>query len=209
MVKDLARTSKKTKKSQGLASNKKGEVRIIAGEFRGRKLPVLNAEGLRPTSDRVRETLFNWLQFDIVGRNVLDVFAGSGVLGFEALSRGAKHVTMLELDRKNYQQLIENKQQLKIENLTLHNLNALVFLNNPAPQTFDIVFLDPPFNQGLMLKTIELLFKNNWLSNNSLLYIEQENSLAWEGLPEGWVCKKEKQTSQVKFGLFYYGYDYD
>lgn len=180
-----------------------GQIRIIGGDWRGRKLPVLNAEGLRPTSDRVRETLFNWLQFEVPGARCLDVFAGSGALGFEALSRGAKQVTLLELNAANAKQLKQNLVTLKSENATIVQTDSLQWLTNNATEQYDVLFVDPPFNQGLMQPTVDLLFKNGLLkSEQACLYLEQEKQLDWPDLPEGWGCVKEKTTSQVKFGLF-------
>ena len=179
-----------------------GEVRIIGGDLRGRKLPVLNAEGLRPTSDRVRETLFNWLQFEIPGANCLDVFAGSGALSFEALSRGAKHATLLELDSANAKQLKQNLQQLKLDNAHVEQVDSVQWLSHTANSYYDVVFLDPPFHKDFMQKSVELLFKNGYVNHQAWLYLEQEKQLDWPVLPDGWGCHREKSTSQVRFGLF-------
>ena len=192
--------AKNTSKNNAVKSA--GSVRIIAGNFRGRKLPVLDVEGLRPTSDRVRETLFNWLQFDIVGANCLDIFAGSGALGFEALSRGAKSVTMLELNKANSRSLSQNGALLKLTNLEVISTNALEYLAQPATQAFDIVFIDPPFNQQLMQPTLNLLFEQNWITSESLIYLEQEKMAEWPRLLSDWLCIKQKKTAQVRFGLF-------
>jgi len=179
------------------------QIRIIGGDWRGRKLPVLMAEGLRPTSDRVRETLFNWLQFDVPGAVCLDVFSGSGALGLEALSRGAKKATLLEMNAINAKQLKQNLVTLKAENAEVLTTDSLQFLAKPAKEFYDIIFIDPPFHQGLMQPTVDLLFKNGYVkSQQACLYLEQEKSLDWPNLPEGWVCCKEKTTSQVRFGLF-------
>lgn len=180
-----------------------GEVRIIGGDWRGRKLPVLTAEGLRPTSDRVRETLFNWLQFETPGASCLDVFSGSGALGFEALSRGAKQVIFLELAAANAKQLKTNLSTLKADQAEVVQADSLQWLAQPANQVFDVIFLDPPFHQGLMQPAVDLLFKNGYANDRSWLYIEQEKQLDWPKLPDGWVCHREKTTSQVRFGLWY------
>ncbi|MDX1351921.1 MAG: 16S rRNA (guanine(966)-N(2))-methyltransferase RsmD [Thiomicrorhabdus sp.] len=180
----------------------KGEVRIIGGNFRGRKLPVLNAEGLRPTSDRVKETLFNWLQFEIAGANCLDVFAGSGALSFEALSRGAKQATLLELDSANAKQLKQNLQQLKVYNAHVEQVDSVQWLSQSANSHYDVVFLDPPFHKDFMQKSVDLLFKNGYVNHQAWLYLEQEKQLDWPVLPDGWECHREKSTSQVRFGLF-------
>lgn len=121
-----------------------GQIRIIGGQWRGRKLPVRDSEGLRPTTDRVRETLFNWLMPVIRDANCLDCFAGSGALGIEALSRYAASATLIELDKHNARQLSENLAQLKIHNAQVINANTLTYLANSGTP-FDVVFLDPPF----------------------------------------------------------------
>lgn len=196
------RTHQLSQQNSSKRQNNVGVVRIIGGDLRGRKLPVLDLQGLRPSADRTRETLFNWLQFDVPGSTCLDLFAGSGALGFEAVSRGAKKVTMLELDRANAQQLKENALALKLDNIELLNQDSLQWLKQPSETVFDIVFVDPPFNQGLVEATFELLFKNGYVNEQSLIYLEQEKNLPWPELPEGWQCQKEKTTSQVRFGLF-------
>lgn len=180
-----------------------GEIRVIGGDWRGRKLPVLDAEGLRPTSDRVRETLFNWLQFEIAGARCLDLFSGSGALAFEALSRGAKQVTLLELNPSNAKQLKQNLATLNASNAQVIQTDSVQWLAQNASQTYDVVFIDPPFNQNLMQATVDLLFKNGYLQNqHPCLYLEQEKQLDWPTLPDGWVCAKEKTTNQVRYGLF-------
>ncbi|MCQ9120498.1 MULTISPECIES: 16S rRNA (guanine(966)-N(2))-methyltransferase RsmD [Rodentibacter] len=190
------------KKSQG--QSPKGEVRIIAGLWRGRKLPVLNAEGLRPTGDRVKETLFNWLMPYIHQAKCLDGFAGSGSLGLEALSRQAEKVTFLEKDKTVAHQLKKNLQTLKCteEQAQVLNQNCLDFLKQPQNQPhFDVVFLDPPFHFGLAEQAIRLLIENNWLHPNALIYVEteKENPL---NTPENWTLLKEKTTGMVSYRLY-------
>ena len=209
MARNPYKPKNRTLKTQGAAQTSRpvhsatGQIRIIGGDWRGRKLPVLNADGLRPTSDRVRETLFNWLQFEVPGAVCLDVFAGSGALGFEALSRGAKQVTLLELNSANAKQLKQNLVTLKTEKAEVVQTDSLQWLAKNNATQFDVVFVDPPFNQGLMQPTVDLLFKNGVLkSQQACLYLEQEKQLNWPNLPDGWACVKEKTTSQVKFGLF-------
>ncbi|MDG4812572.1 16S rRNA (guanine(966)-N(2))-methyltransferase RsmD [Hydrogenovibrio sp. 3SP14C1] len=180
-----------------------GSLRIIGGDFRGRKLPVMNAEGLRPTSDRVRETLFNWLQFDISGAECLDVFAGSGALGLEALSRGAKSVCFLELNKESAQQIQQNLDTLKIPGSKVIQTDSLQWLQQTPSKPFDVIFLDPPFHQGLMQPVVDLLFQKHCVKNDQAwLYLEQEKALEWPKLPNGWCCHREKTTSEVKYGLF-------
>ncbi|OOF54543.1 16S rRNA (guanine(966)-N(2))-methyltransferase RsmD [Rodentibacter genomosp. 2] len=190
------------KKSQG--QSPKGEVRIIAGVWRGRKLPVLNAEGLRPTGDRVKETLFNWLMPYIHNAKCLDGFAGSGSLGIEALSRQAEKVTFLEKDKTVAHQLKKNLQTLKCteEQAQVLNQSCLDFLKQvPNQPHFDVVFLDPPFHFGLAEQAIRLLAENNWLQPNALIYVEteKENHL---NTPENWTLLKEKTTGMVSYRLY-------
>ncbi|OOF88094.1 16S rRNA (guanine(966)-N(2))-methyltransferase RsmD [Rodentibacter ratti] len=190
------------KKSQG--QSPKGEVRIIAGLWRGRKLPVLNAEGLRPTGDRVKETLFNWLMPYIHQAKCLDGFAGSGSLGIEALSRQAEKVTFLEKDKTVANQLKKNLQTLKCteEQAQVLNQSCLDFLKQvPNQPHFDVVFLDPPFHFGLAEQAIRLLAENNWLQPNALIYVEteKENHL---NTPENWTLLKEKTTGMVSYRLY-------
>lgn len=175
-----------------------GEVRIIAGLWRGRKLPVLNAEGLRPTTDRVKETLFNWLMMDIAGSRCLDCFAGSGSLGIEALSRQAQAVVFLEKFTNAANQLKKNLQALKTENGKVFNTDSLQFLSQKnSEEPFDIVFIDPPFHQGFVPQILVRLAENNWLAPNSLLYVETEKTHPPLDLPENWQIIKEKTAGQV------------
>lgn len=174
-----------------------GEVRIIAGLWRGRKLPVLNAEGLRPTTDRVKETLFNWLMNDIADSRCLDCFAGSGSLGIEALSRQAQAVVFLEKFTNAATQLKKNLTHLKTDKGTVINTDTLQYLSQKNSGTpFDIVFIDPPFNQQLVAKTLALLTENGWLADNALLYVETEKNHPPFFLPNGEIIK-EKSAGQV------------
>ncbi|MDX2371078.1 MAG: 16S rRNA (guanine(966)-N(2))-methyltransferase RsmD, partial [Colwellia sp.] len=173
---------------------------IIAGKHRGRKLPVLMAEGLRPTTDRVKETVFNWLMPYIHDANCLDCFAGAGSLGFEALSRGAAHVTLIELNKAAAKQLKENKKLLNADNVNITNTNSLDFLKLSAKQHYDLVFIDPPFREGLVTQAAELL-NNGWLTNQALIYIEMEINSSQQ-LPSNWQLLKEKTAGQVAYRLF-------
>lgn len=190
-----------------MAANPKssqGTVRIIAGDFRGRKLPVRSANGLRPTSDRMKETLFNWLQFEVAGMRCLDAFAGTGALGLEALSRGAAQVDFLELDTQNVQQLQRNLDTLKIQQANVYQTDTLQWLQQPSVQPYDLIFLDPPFHQALMQPALEAIFQQNWLKNHQAwLYLEQEKPLNWPQLPDTWQLYREKTTPQVKMSLWH------
>ncbi|KDB48539.1 16S rRNA (guanine(966)-N(2))-methyltransferase RsmD [Glaesserella parasuis] len=175
-----------------------GEVRVIAGLWRGRKLPVLNAEGLRPTTDRVKKTLFNWLMMDIAGSRCLDCFAGSGSLGIEALSRQAQAVVFLEKFADAANQLKKNLVSLKAENGKVIQTDTLQFLaqkNSEAP--FDLVFVDPPFHQGFVPQVLTALEQNGWLAENALIYVEAEKNHSPLVLPEHWQVVKEKTAGQV------------
>lgn len=190
--------------SQGKKQHNKkpsiGSIRIIAGKHRGRKLPVLMAEGLRPTTDRVKETVFNWLMPYMHKANCLDCFAGAGSLGFEALSRGAEKVTLIELNKVAAKQLQANKLLLSADNLTIKQNNALSWLSNKPEQTFDIVFIDPPFRQNLVSQTAKLLTQG-WLSKQALVYIEMETEET-PSLPDNWQLIKEKTAGQVAYHLY-------
>ncbi|EKO3993335.1 16S rRNA (guanine(966)-N(2))-methyltransferase RsmD [Vibrio fluvialis] len=178
-----------------------GQVRIISGLWRGRKLPVHDAEGLRPTTDRVKETLFNWLAQDIPRAKCLDLFAGSGGLGFESASRQADKVTMLEMNPQAFAQLKTNIAALKANNIEAVNTDTLAYLKQPG-QAYDVVFIDPPFRQGLLQETVQLLEQNGWLAANAMIYIESEKELPLTELPESWQLYREKLAGQVCYRLF-------
>jgi 16S rRNA (guanine966-N2)-methyltransferase len=171
-----------------------GKVRIIAGKWRGRKLEVIDSPCLRPTPDRIRETLFNWLQQEIVGARCLDLFAGTGALAFEALSRDASEVMLVESDPKIVESLKQLAETLGSEDHTIQLADALSWLKRGI-KGFDIIFLDPPFNQGYIEKCCALIIKESLLNTNGLVYIESEKDLA---LPDGWKLKKQKNAGQVQ-----------
>lgn len=178
-----------------------GFVRIISGLWRGRKLPVHDVEGLRPTTDRVKETVFNWIAQDIPMSSCLDLFSGAGSLGFEAASRQAKNVVMIELDKQVANQLKTNANTLKAENIEIINTNSLSFLEQSA-QPFDIVFIDPPFRKGLTEEVVTKLEAQGWLAENALIYIESEKEWAVTNLPQNWELRREKSAGQVTFRLY-------
>ncbi len=189
-------------KKQHSKKTSTGSIRIIAGKHRGRKLPVLMAEGLRPTTDRVKETVFNWLMPYIHGANCLDCFAGAGSLGFEALSRGAAQVNLIELNDSAAKQLQKNKSLLKADNVIVTNANSLNFLKSSSKQQYDLIFIDPPFREGLVTQTAELL-NDGWLSDQALIYVEMETQ-SDQQLPANWKLLKEKVAGQVAYRLFQY-----
>ncbi|CAM3789489.1 16S rRNA (guanine(966)-N(2))-methyltransferase [Xenorhabdus thuongxuanensis] len=178
-----------------------GQIRIIGGKWRGRKLPVPDSDGLRPTTDRVRETLFNWLMPRIQGARCLDCFSGSGALGLEALSRYASHATLIEYDRNVAKQLSANLALLKAENANVVQSNALQYLNGTGTP-FDVVFLDPPFRKGMLTETINLLESNGWLAKESWIYVEAETESAATEVPPNWQLHREKTAGQVAYRLY-------
>lgn len=178
-----------------------GSLRIIAGRWRGRKLPVLDLDGLRPTSDRIRETLFNWLQPTISLASCLDLFAGSGALGLEAASRGAKKVTLVEFDAKAAEQLRNNCQQLAADNCQLVNQDAATFLSSNCGQ-YDIVFIDPPYQADLWTPIAQQLVSQKCLSANALIYLEYPSHINQPSLPTHWQLIKEKKAGAVNYCLF-------
>lgn len=184
------------------ANNTKGQskLRIIGGDWRSRQLPILDLDGLRPTTDRVRETVFNWLNFDIPGASCLDLFAGSGALGLEALSRGAKECTFVELNRAVAQQITHNLTTLKASNGSVINRDAMAYLNTP-PTAFDVIFLDPPFRKGLLEKIIPMI-SEGWLKPNGYIYIEKESESDLSCLPNHWQLEKEKRAGQLTYSLY-------
>ncbi|MBV8045501.1 16S rRNA (guanine(966)-N(2))-methyltransferase [Pluralibacter sp.] len=179
-----------------------GQIRIIGGQWRGRKLPVPDSPGLRPTTDRVRETLFNWLAPYMVDARCLDCFAGSGALGLEALSRYAASATLLEMERNVAQQLQKNLATLKAANARVVNANTLTFLAAPGTP-YDVVFIDPPFRKGLLDETLRLLESNGWLANDALIYVESEVENGLPPVPASWELHREKVAGQVAYRLYH------
>ena len=177
-----------------------GSVRIIGGKWRGRGLPVGNIAGLRPTPDRVRETLFNWLAPVIVRSRCLDLFAGTGALGFEAASRGAAEVILIERDPRLARILEEQSLKLGAQEVTVVCAKALEWLKGPA-SAFDVVFLDPPFGQGLLGPCCEQLEARNWLKPGAWIYLETERALLSPPIPPHWRIERAKQAGQVRYYL--------
>lgn len=176
-----------------------GEVRVIAGSLRGSKLPVADAPGLRPTADRVRETLFNWLQSHIAGRRVLDLFAGTGALGFEAASRGAALVQLVERDVRLADSLRASASRLKVNAVQIDTADAIAWLTRPAQTVFDLVFLDPPFAAGLWQPAAQAL--TPWLAAQAHVYVERPLAEPFSP-PPGWHLHRQGQTREVHYGLY-------
>jgi len=183
--------------------SRSNRIRIIGGKWRGRKLPVPERPGLRPTPDRVRETLFNWLQPVISGARCLDLFTGSGALGWEALSREADELVMVDSDYQVVKTARETAQRLGCNRVVVVQTEAQRFLAGPA-QPFNIVFLDPPFRQGILLPCMQKLASNGWLAPHARIYFEHEVELANLPLPSGWRLLRSKQTGQVSYNLAEY-----
>jgi 16S rRNA (guanine966-N2)-methyltransferase len=178
-----------------MAVKGQGRVRIIAGRWRGRRLAVPEMPGLRPTPDRVRETLFNWLQPVVAGARCLDLFAGSGVLGLEALSRGAAEVIAVERNPLAVAALRGVATEFGAEGLVVRHDDAITFLAGPS-RPFDLVFLDPPFGHGLLEKTIDALAPE-WLARPAWVYVESEPELAQVPLPENWIEHRSARAGDV------------
>ncbi|OMH39662.1 16S rRNA (guanine(966)-N(2))-methyltransferase RsmD [Motiliproteus sp. MSK22-1] len=175
-------------------------LRIIAGHWRGRKLSFPDQEGLRPTPDRVRETLFNWLQPSIEGSRCLDLFSGSGALALEALSRGAASATLIDSSKLAIDQLRLNLNLLKAENVQLIQASAPAWLEQQTEEsgTYDLVFLDPPFRQDMLEKCCQRLEQGALLKDQALIYIEVEKELKNLPLPENWQILRQKDSGQIR-----------
>lgn len=182
----------------------RNQIRIIAGKYRGRKLVFPNSPDLRPTPDRVRETLFNWLAPFIVGARCLDAFAGSGVLGLEALSRGAAWTTFLEKNAEGAKHIQQNAalfHETHLQILTVDTLSWLEKNNTDTNLPFDMVFLDPPYQSHLLLSCFSLLENHHWLAPNALIYFESVEPISESSLPASWQLLHNKKAGQVYYAL--------
>jgi len=180
--------------------NRPNTLRIIGGEWRGRRIRFPGLAGLRPTPDRVRETLFNWLAPDVAGSRCLDLFAGSGALGLEALSRGAAGVTFVEREREAADRLRETVNQLASGRAQVVQADALVWLGG-APEPFDIVFVDPPFDSGLIPAAMRALEAGGWLMPAARIYLEGPAKAGPPELPRGWVLHRSGRAGAVGYHL--------
>jgi 16S rRNA (guanine966-N2)-methyltransferase len=179
---------------------KTSQVRIIGGDWRGRKLEFpATAQQLRPTPGRIRETLFNWLAYDIAGAHCLDLYAGSGALGVEALSRGAAEVTFVESDLKTARLLEKNLLRLGSDS-KVYTMDARRFVRQVGGK-WDIVFLDPPYRHGMLQQILKFLHEHDCLAKKALIYIESERELDEIKLPPDWHYLKQKKTGQIKYYL--------
>ena len=184
------------------AHSGQGQLRIIGGQWRSRQFDFPMAHGLRPTPNRVRETLFNWLAPYVEGAKVLDVFAGSGALFLEALSRGAGSALALDLNSAAINSLRGHLLTLRCDNGQLLQTDALRHLEQQPATPFDLVFLDPPFSQGLLLPACTLLEEKGWLASDAWVYTESENPPSSLGLPGNWRLHREQKAGQVYYALW-------
>jgi len=182
-----------------MATQKLNTVRINAGEWRSRLIKFPDATGLRPTPERVRQTVFNWLGQELTGQTCLDLFAGTGVMGFEALSRGASSVTLVEKCMPAYKAMLENKQLLKAEQAQVLHQDAMLFLN-ANQQKFNLIFLDPPYNQQWLPKVLPLLWPH--LKPDGFVYAEAEYALDENAeFAAGWQVVKQSKAGNVFYHL--------
>ncbi len=180
----------------------KNQIRIIGGQWRSRQISFYDVPGLRPTPVRVRETLFNWLQYDIPGSRCLDLYAGSGALGFEAASRGAKSIVQVENSPDACRALKENAVKLAATQVKVVQSDVFRYLSGGA-ESFNIVFLDPPFGCNLIAQTCQWLEDKGWLSQQAKIYVETESKLKFlDELPENWQSLKSKTAGDVGYHLF-------
>ncbi len=185
----------KTGKSQA------GRLRIVAGNWRSRLLDIADVEGLRPTSERIRETLFNWLAPGIHGKRCLDLFAGTGALGLEALSRGAGEVVFVEQAARAVQMLKRNIETLGAKGASVLQQDARHFLDAGQPAPFDIVFLDPPFAEEVLGELCRLIEERHLLADDGLAYLEQDRAREIAVLPDNWRVLKNKTAGNVRYML--------
>ncbi len=182
------------------AGTQAGSFRIIAGQWRGRRLPIPDHPGLRPTPDRVRETLFNWLAPVLPGARCLDLFAGAGALGFEAASRGAARVTLVDQVHAVTESLRAAAQRVGASNVEVVQAEALAFLRGSATP-YDIVFLDPPYAAGLLPGALDLVHAGPWVAPGGRLYLEHDADEQAPELPGAWRYLRSKRTRQVGYHL--------
>ena len=183
--------------------NNKNFVRIISGKYKSRKIFFPNRPEIRPTGNRIRESLFNWIQADIVNSRCLDLFSGSGALGIEALSRGAEITTFIESDFETANCLEKNLQTLNEGNVKVVRANAISWLESQKNiEPFEFVFLDPPFKKNLLLDSISLLESNYMITDNGKIYIETEVENNLRQLPPTWRLRQKKQAGRVSYCLY-------
>ena len=188
-------------KRQKTSKSRPGRLRIVAGNWRSRLLDIADVPGLRPTSARIRETLFNWLEPRIHGASCLDLFAGTGALGLEALSRGARRAVFVENSTPVVDALNANIEILGAAGAVVRQMNALDYLRGEKTEQFDLVFLDPPFASDVIEDVCRRLDEQKMLADKASVYIEQARSKAEPKLPEGWEMLKNKTAGNVRYML--------
>lgn len=181
---------------------KPSTVRIIAGTWRGRRLPVPDLEGLRPSGDRSRETLFNWLQAYLHRARCVDLFAGTGVLGLEAVSRGAAGATLVEKSPVAVAAIKESVERLGAEQVTVVAANAFRWLENQPPHSADIVFVDPPFGQGVAQRALQALEAADLVRPGGIVYLESACGEPAPVAAQSWQCIRESTLGEVRMQLF-------
>lgn len=183
------------------SSQRSGRVRIIGGEWRSRVIPVPAGVELRPTTDRIRETLFNWLMPHIAHAHCLDVCSGSGILAFESLSRGAAHVTLIDNEPQVVRHLQQQAQLFQTSQADILCADVVQWLSQPATTQFNIAFIDPPFASDLWLPICTQLEKNGWLAPEALIYLEMP-AQQQPNLPSHWKPCKQKRAGNVRYELW-------
>ncbi len=178
-----------------------GRLRIVAGKWRGRLLDIADAPGLRPTSERVRETLFNWLAPLVQGTRCLDLFAGTGALGFEALSRGATQVVFVESSRRVAKAIEKSARILDASGAVIHCGDAMDYLQSARPGAFDIIFLDPPFADDRLEDACRLIDERGLLAPGGRIYLEHDRAKPEPPLPGRWQVLKNKTAGNVRYML--------
>ncbi len=186
-----------------MTSRNENSLRIIGGEFRGRKLSFADLPGLRPTGDRLRETLFNWLAPSLPGSRCVDLFTGSGALALESASRGAAEVTALDTAAAVTTLLKGHAKTLNCTQLKVFQDNAIAWLGKQSAGPFDIVFIDPPFAHDLWQTTIDALVQTNSLAEGAAIYIESGRDTPYQS-PSNWRLHREKRAGQVTCRLYFY-----
>ncbi len=187
----------------GAASKKPrpGRLRIVAGKWRSRLLDIADLPGLRPTSERIRETLFNWLAPSIPGGRCLDLFAGTGALGFEALSRGAASVVFVDNSRRAIKAIEKSTKILDAAGAVVHHGDAEDYVRTAAPASFDIIFLDPPFADDRLEAMCGLIDERGLLAQGGRIYLEQDRASPATALPERWRVLRDKTAGNVRYLL--------
>jgi len=195
------RSPERPKRKSGPGAQETGELRLIGGRWRSRKLTFPAVDGVRPTPARTRETLFNWLAPHIEGACCLDLFAGSGALGLEALSRGAAQVTLVDRSRDLSRALRMNLSLLGGDSGEVICNSAEAYLSLKPTRPWDIIFLDPPFRQGWLDQILPRLYNDEWVKPGGWIYAEQESEARLPGMPAGWMLHREKTAGQVRYLL--------